>query len=275
MPAVKTKSSATTIASLPPFPADIRTAPLCTVSLARLLSGDANERARVLEACKTRGFFYLNLTDTDEGIELEQESVSLFDVAKGVFDLPLEEKRKYPQEMSGPLAGFFHHHACVWARALTDDSYKPAGIVATLDKNKRPDTTEFFNVSKDHVQGISESRTCPQIIKENINLFKSFTSRAHSVGLTVLRCLAAQLGLSPNTFADFNDFTKTSGDHVRLTKKTPHPTDSNQIGLMAREFPALTSGVLASRLPPEHCCPSLQAILKSLGTFPHAIPVPS
>lgn len=58
--------------------------------------------------------------------------------------------------------------------------------------------------------------------------------------MAVLRCLSTQLGLPSNTFADFNDFSLTSGDHVRLTKKTPHPTESNQIGLVAREFPVHT-----------------------------------
>jgi isopenicillin N synthase-like dioxygenase len=102
----KLKSSATTIACLPPFPSNIRTAPLYIVSLAKLLSDDANECKRALEACRTRGFFYLDLTDTNEGHELEQESEELLDVAKGVFNLPLEEKMKYPQVMGGSLAGW-------------------------------------------------------------------------------------------------------------------------------------------------------------------------
>lgn len=105
MPAAKTRSAATTIAGLPPFPSDIKTAPLFRVSFSKLLAKDADESKRILEACRTRGFFYLDLTGTDEGRELEQESEELFDVARTVFDLPLEEKKKYPQEMGGSLAG--------------------------------------------------------------------------------------------------------------------------------------------------------------------------
>jgi isopenicillin N synthase-like dioxygenase len=43
--------------------------------------------------------------DTDEGEELEQESEALLDLSKQVFDLPLEEKRKYMMGMGGPMAG--------------------------------------------------------------------------------------------------------------------------------------------------------------------------
>jgi len=59
--------------------------------------------------------------------------------------------------------------------------------------------------------------------------------------MAVLECLATQLGLPAKTFSDLNDFSKTAGDHVRLTKKTPHPTDSNQIGLVAHtDFGSIT-----------------------------------
>jgi len=47
----------------------------------------------------------LDLTDTDEGEDLEQESEALFELAKQVFDLPLDEKKKHMQEMGGSLAG--------------------------------------------------------------------------------------------------------------------------------------------------------------------------
>lgn len=43
--------------------------------------------------------------DTDEGEDLERESEALLDLSRQVFDLPLEEKKKYMMEMGGPLAG--------------------------------------------------------------------------------------------------------------------------------------------------------------------------
>jgi hypothetical protein len=36
--------------------------------------------------------------------------------------------------------------------------YKPAGAVKKTDKESRPDTTEFFNVAKDHLLGNPKSR---------------------------------------------------------------------------------------------------------------------
>ena len=47
----------------------------------------------------------MNLMDTDEGEDLEQESEALLDLSRQVFDLPLEEKKKYMMELGGPLAG--------------------------------------------------------------------------------------------------------------------------------------------------------------------------
>lgn len=51
------------------------------------------------------GFFYLNLMDTDEGEDLEQESEQILDLTKQLFGLSLEDKKKYMMEMGGSLAG--------------------------------------------------------------------------------------------------------------------------------------------------------------------------
>ena len=81
----------------PPFPDDPRfpTARLQTTSLKKLLNEDILEQDRVFEACKSRGFFYLDLTDCESGETILRDADNLCRVAEKTFALPLEEKEKY------------------------------------------------------------------------------------------------------------------------------------------------------------------------------------
>ncbi|CAG9977218.1 unnamed protein product, partial [Clonostachys byssicola] len=110
--------------------------------------------------------------------------------------------------------------------------YKPAGTVKKTDKDLRPDTTEFFNIAKDHLVGNSESRTYPPQLMQHKEELQNFTRDSHALGILVLRVLAEQLGLPSEVFADKNKIGSLSGDHIRVTKKPPHdPSQTNVIGL--------------------------------------------
>jgi hypothetical protein len=63
---------------LPPFPDGLPLAPIAKISHAKLLRHDKEEAARVLEACRTHGFFYLDLTDSESGEEILKQSKSHF-----------------------------------------------------------------------------------------------------------------------------------------------------------------------------------------------------
>ena len=79
----------------PPFPSDIKpVAELDTFSLARLQAGDSAERARLFETCKTRGFFYLDLTSTPVA-SLPEDAEAIGQLSEQVFRLSMEEKMKY------------------------------------------------------------------------------------------------------------------------------------------------------------------------------------
>ena len=202
------------IQDLPPFPEGLNLAPIAEISSRKLLDGDPAEAARVLQATQTHGFFYLKLMDTPEGERLLAHAEELLALAKTVFDHPEEEKLTYQLEKGKSLFG-----------------YKAAGTVKKTDKDARPDTTEFFNVAKDHVHGVTASRSYPPEIVAATPLFQAFTKEGHECGMAVLRTLARQLGLAEDIFTDLNLFDKPSGDHCRLTKKTPHSSDANAIGL--------------------------------------------
>lgn len=78
-----------------PFPDNVPTAPLVTLSLKKLIAGDDAEHAQLFSAAKSLGFFYLDMRNCAEGEQLLREADSLFDLMKQFFALPLEEKMKY------------------------------------------------------------------------------------------------------------------------------------------------------------------------------------
>lgn len=210
--------------SLPPFPDDIPTAPIASASLSKLLAEDDTEGRKILEACRTQGFFYLDMRDSAEGQALLDESEQLLQLATQAFNPPVDEKRKFALKKGVSLYG-----------------YKEAGGVKQTDKDKRPDSTEFFNVSKDHVHGIEPSREYPPEIEAAKPLIRDFTKNAHECGMVVLSTLARQLGLPPATFTDKNIFSLPSCDHCRLTRKTPHVDDKRAIGLPSHtDFGSIT-----------------------------------
>jgi len=155
------------------------------------------------------------LNDSPEGQKLIQESEELLQLSKNAFAAHnLEEKNKFHLKKGVSMFG-----------------YKAAGTVKSTDPHLRPDTTEFFNISKDHMHGIAPTRDYPSSIEEARPLLKEFTKDAHETGMTVLRTLARALGLREDIFTEGNRFEKPAGDHCRLTHKSPHSTDANAIGL--------------------------------------------
>lgn len=202
------------IEDLPPLPEGLNLAPIARVSSAKLLSGDPAEDARVLEAAQTYGFFYLDLSDSAEGERLLAESEDLLALAKEAFAAPVEEKLKY------------HLH-----KGVSMFGYKAAGTVKATDPERRPDSTEFFNIAKDHMHDVVPTRTYPPAVESARPLLRDFTRRGHACGLLVLRALARAMGLGEEDFAALNDFDRPAGDHCRLTRKFPHPSDKNAVGL--------------------------------------------
>jgi len=83
-----------TPAQYPPFPdsPEFKTVNLETISLSKLLAEDAKEQDRVFEACKTRGFFYLELGGSESGETILKGADDICSMAEEFFKSPLEEK---------------------------------------------------------------------------------------------------------------------------------------------------------------------------------------
>ena len=81
----------------PPFPSgpSFKTVELETISLPKLLSEDAYEQDRVSEACKSRGFFYLELGGCESGETILKGADEICgEVAEEFFKLPMELKEE-------------------------------------------------------------------------------------------------------------------------------------------------------------------------------------
>ena len=98
----------------PSFPngPDFPTVPLETISLQKLLDHDSTEEDRVFEACKARGFFYLELAGSEEGETILKGSEDLARVGERFMALPMEEKMKFTpnkKELFGLVLPYSHY----------------------------------------------------------------------------------------------------------------------------------------------------------------------
>ena len=99
---------ATTHHLYPPFPPNITTAPLVSISLAKLEAGDEDESKAFFEASKNLGFFYLNTEGSTLGDKLVSEAEELHEVQQEFFKQPNEEKEQYAREKIDPFFGYRH-----------------------------------------------------------------------------------------------------------------------------------------------------------------------
>lgn len=81
--------------TLPPFPNDVKTAPLVSISLTKLEAGDPAESSAFFRACKQLGFFYLEMTGSTLGESIVREAEQLNEVQKEFFKLPNKVKDVY------------------------------------------------------------------------------------------------------------------------------------------------------------------------------------
>ncbi|KAF9773231.1 hypothetical protein IL306_009005 [Fusarium sp. DS 682] len=211
--------------SFPRFPDDVPTVPIARISYSKLIQYDENEMKKLLKASQSDGFFYLDLTDYLTGRALLSDTEDVLAISKQALNITSDKKM-----------------ACLAERGKEMFGYKPAGAVKKTDIDSRPDTTEFFNVSKDHLLGNTQTRKYPVEITDHWAELGKFAQDCHSLGLFVLRILAEQLNLPPDEFVKRNNISSLSGDHIRMTKMAAsEPHQGNTIGLASHtDFGSIT-----------------------------------
>lgn len=81
-----------------PFPDDAKTVHLETLSLAKLLAKDKVELQRIYENCKKPGFFQLDITDNEQGVQLLRDATDCARLMKGILPvMSVEDKKSYKQ----------------------------------------------------------------------------------------------------------------------------------------------------------------------------------
>ncbi|EME84735.1 uncharacterized protein MYCFIDRAFT_41980 [Pseudocercospora fijiensis CIRAD86] len=235
---------------LPPFPTNVPTVPLLRLNLSKLLSNDALEEEKLWRACCDLGFFYLDCRGGNgidrttqvkiSGDHLLHSADELFDLAEGVFDLPVSEKAKY--DMMGENSYF---------------GYKGYGD-GVIDRKGTKDRVEFWNISKDDILGISERLKNPEVLRgeENRGKIRAYMLDCHAVVTMILGRLEKRLGLPEGRLRDLHRLQAVSGDQVRWVKSPPQDIDDRRAALGEHtDFGSVT--VLFNRLgglqvlPPE------------------------
>ena len=90
---------------IPPFPDDVPTAPLSTISLADLKSGDEHAAKRMLAECRNLGFFLLDLRGDRTGDAMTQDIDQLFAAGKEIMNLPEDVKLQYLHDIPRSFLG--------------------------------------------------------------------------------------------------------------------------------------------------------------------------
>lgn len=94
---------------IPPFPDNVVTMPMHTISLADLLSGNEQTARQVLKACQELGFFLLDLRGNELGEDMMGEIDQLFGVGKDVLSLPDDVKNEYLHNIPKSFLGYVNY----------------------------------------------------------------------------------------------------------------------------------------------------------------------
>ncbi|KAK3705735.1 hypothetical protein LTR37_013178 [Vermiconidia calcicola] len=193
----------------PPFPdsPEFSSVQLETISLQKLIDHDTTEEDRVFEACKGRGFFYLDLAGPESGETILKGAGEIAQVGERFMALPADEKMKFTPK-NKELFG-----------------YKMLGATK-VDADGNRDNAEFFNISKNDMI-ISDDkmlRPWPQNVMDAKPLFARYSKSAHSIGMLVMDVLARQLGIDPEEITSRHKIEEHAGDHVRITRGPPRKT---------------------------------------------------
>ena len=114
----------------PPFPEDITTAPLVSISLSKLEAGNESESKAFFEAAQNLGFFYMKLEGSALGERIINGAEALHGIQQEFFKRPNEEKENYAREKIDAFMGY--------RRVELKEN----------DEQGRPKRNETYNVSR-------------------------------------------------------------------------------------------------------------------------------
>jgi isopenicillin N synthase-like dioxygenase len=115
----------------PSFPVDLRAAPLKSISLDKLESGDDLESSKFFDSCRNLGFLYLNLLDSKLGESILSNAESLHELQQEFYALPHEAKDQYGKDKVDP---FFSYRWTPCSSEVKDVWGRPGRRVSDLKR---------------------------------------------------------------------------------------------------------------------------------------------
>ncbi|KAI1259175.1 Clavaminate synthase-like protein [Xylariaceae sp. FL1019] len=207
---------------IPPFPSNIPTAAISTLSLPTLRSGDTGTAHTLLTSAQELGLFRLDLHGDEVGEKLIEDIDSLFEASKVIMNLPPDVKNQYLHDPPRSFLGF-----------------KPRG--ASKIETMEPDRFEWFNIGQDGLTGSAPLQPLPEFMMEDLALFVSFLENSHDIIQLICRVLAVQLGLPPESFNSLQVPSKPSGTVIRFLKTFALPSEDLRTSMVQHtDFGTLT-----------------------------------
>lgn len=197
-----------------PFPEDLPTIELQSISLARLLNDDAEEARRLFHICTHEGFCYLDLTTHPKGIKLLDDAHQVHKAGVEAFKTPMAEKYTFKPRAS-------------YETGLLDTGYKELG----LDKDGNCDKLELLNISQAGFFSGKEKYELPPWLAKHEIVFRTILRDANVIHNIILAILEQELALPIGSLTSLHKLTDPSGDFLRILhypapkdgKPLPHP----------------------------------------------------
>ncbi|KAH8897464.1 Clavaminate synthase-like protein [Thozetella sp. PMI_491] len=189
----------------PPFSEDVKTAPLVSISLAKLEANDAAESRAFFQAAKDLGFFYLNTEGSALGERLVSQAEQVHSLQQRFWALPNEEKEVYAREKIDAFFGYRH-----------------SGVGPEKEGGGR-ERNELYNLRKDDFVGITEPLPYPEVIKKDWALLTDYTRSCRSAIDLLITHLEEHLMLPIGTLASLHRINERSGDHIRFIRTAVSP----------------------------------------------------
>ncbi|KAF2105141.1 Clavaminate synthase-like protein [Rhizodiscina lignyota] len=189
----------------PPFSTTVPTAPLVSISLAKLEASDAAESSAFFEAAQNLGFFYLSMEGSELGEKLVDGAEKLLALQKEFFSRPNEEKEQFAREKIDPFFGYRH------------------GTLKETWEDGRPKRNETYNLRKDDLVRNNPPLPMHPLVTKNHDLLESYARNCRAAIDLMITHLEVHLQLPIGTLAKLHRINHRSGDHVRFHQHAPAP----------------------------------------------------
>ncbi|MCJ1286662.1 hypothetical protein MMC26_006008 [Xylographa opegraphella] len=202
------------------------------IDIGRLNDGDEEEAAKLFEAAKEDGIFYLNLQDR-RFVGIIDTVDEVFDLATELFDLSDEEKMQYDVDKLS---------------TLKLNGYKPVGRNFGGINGNRDGFESYAIPGKAH---LNFSFARPSVLTRRLPSLIAFFSQTHQILALLLSSLSSSLKLPPHAWlTNLHRSGASSSDILRLLHYLPQPssetgvpqtphTDLGSLSLLFSKIPGL------------------------------------